>query len=124
MPDMTGVKPGDELLLITKLGGSREREQEGQPVIVHKVARKLLHVHFADRDPKISGTTAYRIENGVINDNYGHSVLYTRQQWADEKRRDEITKALREHGVEVWRGEPKPINVLEAILDILENGVK
>ncbi|MGW1436810.1 hypothetical protein ACWD7M_16365 [Streptomyces griseus] len=35
MSSLKGVKPGDELLLLTHLGGRREKEQEPKTVTVH-----------------------------------------------------------------------------------------
>jgi hypothetical protein len=119
MPGLEGVKVGDTLLLLTKMGGRREKEQVPQEVTVVKVGRTLLHIPAYESQPD-GKTLAYRIENGIRNDDYGHTQVMTREAYEAEKGRDSLEEALRLHGVEVWRKGPKPIAVLEALLEIME----
>jgi hypothetical protein len=119
MPSLEGVKVGDTLLLLTKMGGRREKEQTPEEVTVVKVGTKLVHIPVSERSPE-GKTLAYRIENGVRNDDYGHTQLITREAYEAEKSRDSLEEALRLHGIEVWRKGPKPIAVLEALLEIME----
>ncbi|MFE0472712.1 hypothetical protein ACFW2V_13955 [Streptomyces sp. NPDC058947] len=119
MGNLKGVKPGDELLLVNRTSVQRKaRDQQPKTRSVHKVGSKLVHV-LRNVDNPDGPTDAYRIENGVINDGYGHSELWKPEDWETEKRRDEVEAALRDHGVEVWR-KKQPVPVLEKILAVLE----
>lgn len=119
MESLEGVKVGDTLLLLTRLGGRREKEQTPKEVTVVKVGTKLLHIPVSERSPK-GKTLIYRIENGIANDNFGHTQVMTREAYETEKRRGPLEEALRRRGVEVWRGGSKPVAVLEALLDVME----
>lgn len=119
MPSLEGVKVGDTLLLLTKMGGRREKEQTPEEVTVVKVGRTLLHIPVSEDNPE-GKTLAYRIENGVRNDDYGHTVVTTREAYEAEQTRESLEESLRQHGIEVWRKGPKPIAVLEALLEIME----
>lgn len=116
--NLKGVKAGDELLLTEQFGGRRKTEVPTQ-VVVHKVGTKLVHILRSPGQPEF-GTLAFRIENGRANDDYGHSELWRPEDWEAEQQRDSLNDALRGHGIESWRGAPKSIAVLEAILDVLE----
>jgi hypothetical protein len=119
MTGLDGVKVGDTLLLVQRYGGAREKQQVPQEVTVVKVGTKLLHIPLTERDPD-GKTLTYRIEDGRRNDNYGHTELWTREAYEAEKSRESVEAALKAHGVEAWRNGPKPIAVLEALLDVLE----
>jgi hypothetical protein len=123
MPGLEGVKVGDKLLLLTKMGGRREREQTPEEVTVVKVGTKLVHIPVSERSPE-GKTLAYRIESGVRNDNYGHTQVMTREDYEAEKQRGSLEESLRLHGIEVWRGGPKPIAVLEELLAVMEKHAK
>jgi hypothetical protein len=84
MPGLEGVKVGDELLLVTRLGGQREKEQTPKAVTVVKVGRALLHIPRITREPE-GRTDTYRIEDGYRNDDYRHTQLMTREAWEHEK---------------------------------------
>lgn len=114
--NLTGVRVGDELLLIDSYG----RPPKPTPVRVHKVGRTLVHVLRNPDRPEL-GTDAYRIEDGVAHDGYGHSQVVTRAHWEQECRRSALEAALRERGVETWRKGPKPVPVLERLLAVLED---
>jgi GH24 family phage-related lysozyme (muramidase) len=119
MGSLKGVQPGDELLLVDRSDLQRKaRDQKPRTRIVHKVGTKLVHVLKQEGKPEF-GTHAYRIENGIINDGYGHSELWKPEDWKLEQTRDEVEAALRAHGVEVWR-KKQPVPVLEKILAVLE----
>jgi hypothetical protein len=118
MSNLEGVKVGDELV-ITSAHRKTQPGEEPRTVTVHKVGRTLVHVlRYAGHSDK--GTDTYRIENGIANDNYGHSELWKPEDWKAEQRREELDEALRKHGVEAWRRGPKPVAVLEALLDVME----
>jgi hypothetical protein len=119
MPGLEGVNVGDTLLLLTRMGGAREKEQVPQEVTVVKVGRTLLHIPVSESSPE-GKTLTYRIENGMRADNYGHTQVMTREAYEAEKSRDGLEESLRLHGIEVWRRGPKPIAVLEALLDVME----
>jgi hypothetical protein len=119
MGNLKGVQPGDELLLVDRSSIQRKaRDQQPRTRIVYKVGTKLVHVLRFEDVPE-RGTDAYRIENGIINDGYGHSELWKPEDWALEQTRHELEAALRRHGVEVWRKQ-QPVPVLEKILAVLE----
>lgn len=119
MGSLKGVKPGDELLLVDRSSIQRKaRDRKSRTCTVHKVGRTLVHVlRYADKPD--GPTDAYRIESGVINDNFGHSELWKPEDWELEKTRDELESALKRHGVEVWR-KKQPVAVLEKLLAVLE----
>lgn len=119
MSSLEGVKAGDELLLMSSYGGAQVYEREPKIVRVHKVGRTLVHLLVYEGSPD-GPTETYRIEDGVRNDNYRHSVLKTREDWEGEKMRHELDEALRAHGVETSRRGPKSIVVLEELLAVLE----
>lgn len=116
MGNLEGVKAGDELLRTRRLGG-KKRDQEPRVVRVHKVGTKLVHVLKYPNEPN-GPTDTYRIANGTGTD--GFTDLWKREEWEAERRRDELEDALRKAGVEVWRGGPKPIAVLEALWGVME----
>lgn len=118
MGDLSGVKSGDQLLLTGK-NHSKQRQQEPRTVTVHKVGTKLVHVLRYGDDPN-GATDTYRIDTGRINDAFGHEELWKPEDWEAEKSRAGLEAALRLHGVEVRRGGPKPIPVLEKLLAVLE----
>jgi hypothetical protein len=108
MGDLTGVKAGDELLLLIKYGGPREKEREPKAVTVYKVGRTLVHILRYEGKPE-HGTETYKIENGERNDNYGHAVLSTRAAYEEDKKRQALLLARE-----------MPVATLEALLKVLE----
>lgn len=86
MGDLSGVKVGDELLLIESYNRYRP---EPRVVTVEKVGRKLIH----------ADARTYRISDGVRNDGYGHSLLRTREEHAEIQERAELLSTLRDLGV-------------------------
>jgi hypothetical protein len=123
MPSLEGVQVGDTLLLLTRMGGRREKEQVPQEVTVVKVGTALLHIPLSESQPG-GKTLAYRIENGMRNDSYGHTQVMTREAYEAEKSRESLEEALRRHGVEVWRGGEKPIEVLKELLAVMDKHAK
>lgn len=122
MGNLKGVKPGDELLLTGNDIQRKWMNKEPRRVTVHKVGRTLVHaLRYPGRTD--GPTDAYRIESGVINDNYGDTQLWKPEDFEREKMRDELEAALKRHGVEVWR-KTQPIDVLEKLLAVLEEGDK
>src|SRR5690606_3732691 len=119
MPNLKGIKPGEELVRVPKdWRRGRRGSLTPKTVRVHKVGHTLVHVLRNERNPD-GPTDAYRIENGIANDGYSSAELWRLEDWAVEQRREEVEAALRKHGVEVWR-KRQPVPVLEAILAVLE----
>jgi hypothetical protein len=120
MPSLEGVKVGDTLLLFTRMGGAREKEQVPQEVTVVKVGRTLLHIPGVESQPD-GKTFAYRIEDGYRNDNYRHTQLMTREAWEDENRRASLWDRLREHGLTGnMRGKPLTTEALADVVAVLD----
>jgi hypothetical protein len=117
---LEGVKAGDELLLLARYGGRREKEQQPNVVTVHKVGRTLVHVLRVESKPEL-GTEAYRIEDGLKNDNYGHTRLTTRAAYEESKKRAALFASLKEHGVTMAGRAPKSTATLEALLQVLDD---
>ena len=117
MGNLKGVKAGDELLLTIRYSGKKGMDQEPEKRRVHKVGRTLVHILRYGTSPN-GPTDTYYIENGHSND--GNYELWRPEDWEAERRRDSLEESLRRHGVEVWRGAPKSIPVLEKLLAVLE----
>lgn len=107
MGDLSGVRVGDELLLIESYNRYRP---EPRVVIVEKVGRKLIH----------AGGLTYRIESGVRNDNYGHSHLTTREAYAELQERGRLGEELRGHGITFGLGNAPSTPRLRALLAVME----
>jgi hypothetical protein len=107
MGDLSGVRVGDELLLIESYNRYRP---EPRVVAVEKVGRKLIH---ADR-------RTYRIEDGSRNDNYGHTSLRTREQHAEIQEEQRLREGLRGHGITFGLGNAPSIPRLRALLAVME----
>ena len=87
--NLEGVKVGD---ILVRTGGG----VSGEEVPVVKVGRKLLTVQ---ESPGRYGEGVYRIENGVKNDNYGHSYLETREAYRARQERNEVLNRVRATGL-------------------------
>lgn len=84
---------------------------------VSRVGRKLVYVVALGRE------VAFRIAEGDTNDNYGHSHIYTLEEWADRARRLDLTARLHRGGLGFYAGGPEvPLDRLERIVAILEGG--
>lgn len=114
--DLTGVKAGDELLLVER----HNQEARIKPVTVHRVGRTLIHIlRYPDRPE----TDTYRIDSGARNDNYGHSHLETREHYEERKVRTGLVERLRDLGVSFGFSTVKPLSTakLRALLEIMED---
>lgn len=118
MGSLEGVKAGDELYLTNNDMQGKYLKKEPRKVKVHKVGRTLVHVLRYGSEPD-GPTDTYRIDSGVINDNYGHSRLWKPEDFELEKERAGLEGALKRHGVEVWR-KTQPVPVLKKLLAVLE----
>lgn len=113
MNDLTGVKVGDELLLIERYNGPR---REPKVVTVAKVGTKLIHIEL------YGGTHTYRIDTGARNDNYGHTYLLTREEYEEDQARAGLEKDLRSAGVDFRFGTQKFSTAkLRALLAVMED---
>ena len=88
--------------------------------VVTKVGRRLVTVtvdHGREEQ--------YRIETGRKNDRYEHGWIQTPDEYADEQRRGEILRALREAGVELRMGSGRKLStdILAKILDVVTDQV-
>lgn len=113
MSDLTGVKVGDELLLIERYNRSGRA-----PIVVTvaKVGTKLVHIEVD------GGTYTYRIDTGARNDNYGHIYLITREEYEEVQVRDGLENSLRSAGVELRFGVRKFSTAkLRALLAVMED---
>lgn len=119
MSNLKGVKPGD-ILLHTSENRRRGSDVPPKEVTVHKVGTKLVHVLRISGHPD-AGTDSYRIENGYSNGDTRGGRLWKSEDWEMEKERPHLEETLeRKHGIEVWRGGPKPIPVLRKLLAVME----
>jgi hypothetical protein len=84
---------------------------------VTKVGRKLVYANMYGRD------YAFRIEGGVINDNYGHQHIWTLEEWGAKERHSKVLADLREVGVKFdWDSKSLSTETLEKILGVVTNG--
>ena len=88
MPDMTGmIKVGDPL--------TRYCRGRTDLVTVTKVGRKLFTVVTGERGREM----VFRLETGIVNDDYGHYWVLTLAQAAEKERRHAAIDALRTFGL-------------------------
>lgn len=116
MGDLTGVKVGDELLLVER---NNRSGREPKTVTVAKVGTKLVHILRYPKHPD-GGTETYRIDTGIRNDNYGHSRLETPEHYADRHERGRLEKALFELGIDTARARPTT-DQLRALLAVAKD---
>lgn len=106
MGDLSGVKVGDELLVIESYNRYRP---EPRVVIVEKVGRKLIH----------AGDRTYRISDGHRNDGYGHTSLRTREEHAEIQEHGRLREELRAQGITFGLGNAPSIPRLRALLAVM-----
>ena len=63
-------------------------------VTVVKVGRTLVTVEDSNHIQEM-----YRMDTGAKNDAYGHSRIFTMQEWDDVEERADLTKRLQQAGV-------------------------
>lgn len=126
MANMEGVAVGTEVLHFATYN---RRTPDGDPYIVTRVARKLLYAVPKSQYLRGEGVyreIAFRIENGVINDNYGHSHLETYEQREATQLRTRLLKEMEELGLELASYAPSKTDrittdALVQIIKILRN---
>ncbi|MEV7675067.1 hypothetical protein [Streptomyces sp. NPDC088752] len=118
MSNLSGVKPGDELLLFVRMGGAREKSQEPRVVKAHKVGRTLVHILQYENMPD-GKTHAYSINDGYRNNNYRDTELKTREGWEAEKLEASLRERLREHGF-TYQGSRHSTETLSKVLGLLD----
>lgn len=89
MKSLKDVKVGDEVVL------RDVNRREPATVRVTRIGRKLIYVRHYGRE------LAFRLEDGVANDRYGHASLRTHEEEQACVERDYLITELRRHGVEV-----------------------
>lgn len=83
---------------------------------VAKVGRTLLHVTYGfGRHP-----VAFRLDTGVINDDYGRCRVRTPEQAAEAKRRRDVQVRLREAGLTVRHEHRLATDTLVALAAVLD----
>lgn len=93
-------------------GRSREAE-------VVKVGRKLVYIGERGRH------VAYRMDTGVINDNYGHTRIQTPEQFQEQQNRTAALHRLRDLGLvpqAYGTVDYYSTATLDAVCDLLEAG--
>lgn len=92
----------------------RGRTHEAEVV---KVGRKLVYIEEYGR------AVAYRIETGVINDDYGHTWIQTPEQFQEQQDRAAVLERLRDLGLSSHRfnGLPYSTATLNSVCDLLES---
>lgn len=114
MPDLTGVKVGDELLLISGI-----RHVEPRTVHVEKIGRKLLHIAYE----RGGYTQQFRIENGRLNNTQysGSSYVITHEAWTESQLRGDLFRMLRvKYGATFQNQSEITTAKAEQILSVLE----
>jgi hypothetical protein len=119
MASLEGVKVGDTLLLFTRTGGRREKEQTPQEVTVVKVGTKLVHIPRHEKNPEY-GTHTYRVENGYRNDDARYTQLMTREAYEDSKKREDLWERLGKHGLTGNMRGKLSTEALEAVVEVLD----
>jgi hypothetical protein len=87
MADLSGVKPGD--ILVMSGANMRGRHEN---VTVSRVGRKYVYVMTCGRESK------FHMATGVAADNYGHTSLRTPEQVIRDARRTALLIEIKEHG--------------------------
>jgi hypothetical protein len=87
MADLSGVRPGDTLIL----SGSWMRGRH-ENVTVTRVGRKYVYAKGCGRESK------YHMGTGVAADNNGRTSLRTPEQVASDARRTALLLEIKEHG--------------------------
>lgn len=99
-------------MVVTDVNDRSGREPRREEVT--RVGRKLVYVKEYGRE------YSYRLEDGTRNDNYGHSHIWTEDEWTERERRVNVTTALREAGLETvgysWKFDT---HTLEEILAVV-----
>jgi hypothetical protein len=92
----------------------RGRTHEAEVV---KVGRKLVYIEEYGRQ------IAYRIETGVINDDYGHTWIQTPDQFQEAQDRKVVLDRLRDLGLTAHRFRELSYSTatLKAVCDLLES---
>lgn len=91
---------------------NRAQNAEGT---VAKVGRTLVYVQGPWGTP-----TAYRIETGVANNQFGHEHILTDDEMAAADRMSEVHKRWSAHGLRFDYGKRASVEVMEAIADLLD----
>jgi hypothetical protein len=102
---MLDVKVGDEVVVFDANGPRR-----GRLGVVASVGRKYFTI----------GREQFRLDDGRINDGYGHRWVKTLSEAAEIARREAATKALRESGIDLRLGYRHTVEQLEALAEVVK----
>lgn len=114
MEDLTGVKVGDELLVVER----QKFRQEPRRVTVTKVGRKLITVELYEREE------VYRIDTSRKNDGYGHSHVETPEHYEYRQRHSNLLGVLKDLGIFFdfgFRRTELSIEKLQALIAVMED---
>jgi hypothetical protein len=105
------LKVGDRVQVFESF---RRQPQGGLDATVVKVGRKLITVKYGHCE------SVFRLENGRINNDYGHSWIRTVEQAAEDLRRKELVQRLRDGGVDLRVGTQFAMETLEALVNVVD----
>jgi hypothetical protein len=92
------LKPGDRVQVTDVNGPRMGQPKGGWDGTVAKVGRTLIHVNYPGGH--YNRPTAFRLDDGRANDDYGHQHVWTVEEMAERTRRSELTERLREYGIQ------------------------
>jgi hypothetical protein len=110
--DLYQLKVGDRVQVFSVNGPRRGQPKGGEDGTVTKVGRKLVTVEYG------YGSKVFRMEDGSINDDYGHVHIKTVEQAAEDLRRGDALDQLREAGVVIQFDRKFSTETLEALAEI------
>lgn len=89
---MTATSPFkvDDVVIVHTSGLGKDRVEEAR---IDRVGRKVAYIEWGAR------VKAFDAFDGTERGDYSHSRIYTREQWADKQRRDQLIDRLRAHGL-------------------------
>lgn len=102
-------------VFVTRNGKHTERG------LVTKVGRTLVHVSQRGR------VTAFRIDTGTINDNYGHSSVRTQEEMDAAEAESALRERLRATGYQITTKSGfgnVPADLIERVVPVIESYVK
>lgn len=117
---MVDIEVGDEVRIFDVNSASRRQARrngefdEGAPATVEKVGRKLVTL----REGNSSWTRQFRLDTGLVNDNYGHAWFRTLADHERDRRQYEALKVLAEHRITIEPQARLTMEQIEALADV------
>lgn len=97
---MEKLEEGQEVVVFTH-ASIRKSNNRPRPGIILKVGRKLVTIEYGEPGSDWKPTAQFRIETGMINDDYGRLYFLTLDQAEEQQRREAALAILREHKVQL-----------------------